>query len=59
MCDIAYLGGRTLYKVKLDGSEDFVRVAVLNSHGDEDETLTWEERVWIGCDPSAARLLTA
>ena len=57
--DIAYLGGRTLYKVKLDGSEDFVRVAVLNSHGDEDETLTWEERVWIGCDPSAARLLTA
>ncbi len=56
--DIAYLGGVTIYKVKLDSGE-FVKAAVLNSSVSGNDIITWEERVWISCSPQGARILTS
>ncbi len=54
--DIAYLGGLTVYKVKLDSGE-FVKAAVLNSAVSGADMITWEERVWVSCSPQGARVL--
>jgi putrescine transport system ATP-binding protein len=54
--DIAYLGGLTVYKVKLDSGE-FVKAAVLNSSVSGSDMITWEERVWVSCSPQGARVL--
>ena len=55
--DIAYLGGVTVYKVKLDSGE-FVKASVLNSSVSEFDMITWEERVWVTCSAKGARVLT-
>ena len=54
--DIAYLGGLTVYKVRLDSGE-FVKAAVLNSAVSGADMITWEERVWVSCSPQGARVL--
>ncbi len=56
--DIAYLGGVTVYKVKLDSGE-FVKAAVLNSSVSGSDIITWEERVWVSCSAQGARVLTS
>jgi putrescine transport system ATP-binding protein len=54
--DIAYLGGLTIYKVKLDSGE-FARVSVLNRSIADTGAITWEDRVWLSVDPDAALVL--
>ena len=56
--DIAYLGGVTVYKVKLD-SGNFIKTAVLNSSVSGTDMITWEDRVWVSCSPQGARVLTS
>ncbi|MEM1039287.1 MAG: ABC transporter ATP-binding protein [Pseudomonadota bacterium] len=60
--DIAYLGDLTIYKVKLDMG-GFAKVSVLNHALNTDNEaalpMTWEERVYLTCDPESARLLEA
>lgn len=54
--DIAYLGDVTSYKVKLDNGA-FVKATVLNRSRDSETPLTWEDQVWLSCDPSGALVL--
>ncbi|MEO0546630.1 MAG: ABC transporter ATP-binding protein [Pseudomonadota bacterium] len=60
--DIAYLGDLTIYKVKLDIG-GFAKVSVLNHALNKSDAaalpMTWEERVYLTCDPASARLLEA
>ncbi len=56
--DIAYLGGQTTYKVRLDSGE-MVKVAVLNATIDAHDPITWEERVWLSCPTEGAFALSA
>ena len=55
--DIAYLGGTTIYKVKLDSGE-FIKTAVSNRLMTSEQPITWEDRVWLTCEPNAALVLT-
>jgi len=54
--DIAYMGGMTIYKVKLT-SGDFTKAMVMNREISPETMITWEEKVWLTCAPDAARLL--
>ncbi len=56
--DIAYLGDLTIYKVRLDGGE-FAKVSVLNRTLSAARAITWEDRVWLSCEPDAALVLEA
>ena len=56
--DIAYLGGLTIFKVRLDAGP-FAKVSVLNSHQGEATPITWEERVVLTCRPDDALVLCA
>ena len=56
--DIAYLGDLTIYKVKLDGG-DYAKVSVLNRSHTSARAITWEDRVWMSFEPSAAMILTS
>ena len=58
--DIAYLGGTTVFKVKLDAGP-FAKVAVLNAHPGDDAAaggpISWEERVVLTCRAEDALVL--
>ena len=55
--DIAYLGGLTVFKVKLDAGP-FAKVSVLNAHvEDAGSPITWEERVVLTCRSADALVL--
>lgn len=54
--DIAYLGGLTIYKVRLDDGT-FMKASVLNSEIPEETPIRWEDRVWLSCDPVCGILL--
>ncbi|MGI9354559.1 MAG: ABC transporter ATP-binding protein [Rhizobiaceae bacterium] len=56
--DIAYMGGMTIYKVKLAG-EGFAKAMVMNREILPETMITWEEKVWLTCTPDAARLLSS
>ncbi|MDD9910489.1 MAG: ABC transporter ATP-binding protein [Ahrensia sp.] len=56
--DIAYMGGMTIYKVKLDDG-DFAKAMVMNRDLTSGSRITWEDRVWLSCSRDAARLLTS
>ena len=55
--DIAYLGGQTIYKVKLDNGE-FSKVSVLNRTIAHDDALTWDAKVWLTAAPDAGLVLS-
>lgn len=56
--DVAYMGGMTIYKVKLDDG-GFAKAMVMNREISANHQITWEDQVWLTCPPNAARLLTA
>ena len=56
--EIAYLGGTTIYKVKLDSGE-FIKAAVSNRLMTSEQSISWEDKVWLTCAPNAALVLTA
>ncbi|TYO90117.1 ABC transporter ATP-binding protein [Oceanicella actignis] len=56
--DIAYLGGLTHYRVRLDGGKT-VRVTRANVERRHADGLTWNDRAWISWPPEAGVALTS
>ena len=54
--DIAYLGGITVFNVRLDGGK-VVKATVLNSERGVDDPIGYEERVWLSFTPDCGLLL--
>ena len=54
--DIAYLGGSTIFKIKLESGE-FIKVSVLNREIHHENPITWEEQVWLSCPAESALVL--
>ncbi|MBO6639229.1 MAG: ABC transporter ATP-binding protein [Roseitalea sp.] len=54
--DIAYLGGLTVFNVRLD-SGTIVKATVLNSERAVEDPIGYEERVWLSFDPDCGILL--
>lgn len=55
--DIAYMGDLTTYKIKLDAGP-FVKASILNRQAVGETPLTWEDRVWLSCNPDDALVLS-
>ncbi|MGM0585017.1 MAG: ABC transporter ATP-binding protein [Pseudomonadota bacterium] len=56
--DIAYMGGLSHYRIRLDTGRR-VRVTLANRDRRDDDAPTWEDRVWISWPPEAAVALTS
>ncbi len=54
--DIAYLGGITVFNVRLDSGKT-VKTTVLNSERGVDDPIGYEERVWLSFTPDCGLLL--
>ncbi|MCR9123935.1 MAG: ABC transporter ATP-binding protein [Phyllobacteriaceae bacterium] len=54
--DIAYLGGLTVFNVRLD-SGAVIKATVLNSERAVEDPIGYEERVWLSFDPDCGILL--
>ncbi|RNC96405.1 MAG: ABC transporter ATP-binding protein [Oricola sp.] len=54
--DIAYLGGLTVFNVRLD-SGTVIKATVLNSERAVEDPIGYEERVWLSFDPDCGILL--
>ncbi len=55
--DIAYMGDMSVYVVRL-ASGKLLRVTLPNTVRQEDERISWEEKVWLTWDPSSPVILT-
>ena len=57
VCDIGYLGGVSIYKVRLDGGA-VVKVAVANVARTSRQTFSTHDEVWLSWPPDVAVVLT-
>jgi putrescine transport system ATP-binding protein len=57
VCDIGYLGGVSIYKVRLDDGA-VLKVAVANVTRTSGQTLRTHDEVWLSWPPDVAVVLT-
>jgi putrescine transport system ATP-binding protein len=57
VCDIGYLGGVSIYKVRLDGGA-VLKVAVANVARTSGQTFSTHDEVWLSWPPDVAVVLT-
>ncbi|HEU4604031.1 MAG TPA: TOBE domain-containing protein, partial [Steroidobacteraceae bacterium] len=55
--EIAYMGDMSIYLVQLDSGKT-LRITQPNAYRHQEETLTWDERVWVNWDPSSCVVVT-